>query len=116
MHRSFFGFGRSLGGMQDLLACFSNHRLSDFLVRKNDMPTTPDTFHPPCQSKTGPFLLTCVSFAHTLSLTIVTLRSIFLSKELNVQADSEVLLVLIAIRLSGKRPVPAADEPFKMLK
>jgi hypothetical protein len=33
-----------------------------------------------------------------------------------VEADPQVLLVLIALRLSGKRPVPAADEPFKMLK
>jgi hypothetical protein len=36
--------------------------------------------------------------------------------EANVEADPQVLLVLIAIRLSGTRPVPAAAEPFKMLK
>jgi hypothetical protein len=33
-----------------------------------------------------------------------------------VEADPQVLLVLIAVRLSGKRPAPVAVEPFKMLK
>jgi hypothetical protein len=33
-----------------------------------------------------------------------------------VEADPQVLLVLIAVRLSGKRPAPVAAEPFKMLK
>ena len=33
-----------------------------------------------------------------------------------MEADPQVLLVLIAVRLSGKRPVPVASEPFKMLK
>ena len=33
-----------------------------------------------------------------------------------MEADPQVLLVLIAVRLASKRPVPAASEPFKMLK
>jgi hypothetical protein len=39
-----------------------------------------------------------------------------LTEDSKVEADPQVLLALIAVRLSGKRPVPAADEPFKMLK
>jgi uncharacterized protein (DUF885 family) len=33
-----------------------------------------------------------------------------------VEADPQVLLVLIALRLSSKRPTPANDEPLKTLK
>ncbi len=33
-----------------------------------------------------------------------------------MEVDPQVLLVLIALRLSGKRPVPAGEEPLKALK